>query len=74
MNARQTFRSSTLRAYYIGKFFFAKYAARVQDAGTFTVAKQLRKQGVPLEMALFIITGKANGIAPSLAYVNIERG
>jgi hypothetical protein len=41
--------------HYIGAYIRAKYRARVQEAGTYVVAKQLRKQGIPLEVARLIL-------------------
>ena len=42
----------------IGWYFFEKYRARARESGVFVVAKQLRKQGVPVEVARLILLGK----------------
>jgi hypothetical protein len=44
--------------YTIGYWLTQKYKTRVQEAGYYTVAKQLRKQGYPLDIALYILLGK----------------
>ncbi len=42
--------------YLIGAYIRAKYRARVQESGSvYVVAKQLRKQGIPLEVARLIL-------------------
>lgn len=38
-----------------GQWFITHYRARQRDSGTLAVARQLRKQGVPLEVALAIL-------------------
>lgn len=43
----------------IGEFFIAKYRQRAAQAGFHTVALQLRKQGVPLDVARLILLGVA---------------
>lgn len=42
----------------IGWYFFEKYRARAKEAGVFTVAKQMRKQGVPVEIVRLILLGR----------------
>lgn len=38
-----------------GQWFITHYRTRQRDSGTLAVARQLRKQGVPLEVALEIL-------------------
>lgn len=42
----------------VGTYVVNKYRARVEDSGHFAVAKQLKKQGFPLEISLLILVGK----------------
>lgn len=42
----------------IGFWIRAKYRLRAQQGGHYAAAKQLRKQGIPLEVALLILFGK----------------
>ncbi len=39
----------------IGRFFLAKYRARRIETDTQTAARQLRKQGVPLEISVLLL-------------------
>lgn len=39
----------------IGDWFVAKYRKLASEVGTFQAARNLRKQGVPLEVALLIL-------------------
>ena len=39
----------------IGYWIRLKYRMRVQDAGYYIVARQLRKQGIPIEIARLIL-------------------
>jgi len=41
----------------VGRWFIDKWRARLVDSGfdTFTVAKQMRKQGITLDIALFTL-------------------
>lgn len=41
--------------YVIGRFIRAKYRARVAESGAYVVARQLRKQGISLEIARLIL-------------------
>lgn len=41
----------------IGYWFVRKYRSAAQERGHFAVASQLRKQGVPLEVARLILLG-----------------
>lgn len=43
---------------FVGEHFFFKYRARAWDSGVYAAAKQLRKQGVPLEVARAILLWK----------------
>lgn len=43
----------------VGFYFLHKYATRQAEAGTQAVARQLRKQGVPLELALLILANRS---------------
>jgi hypothetical protein len=45
---------------FVGTFFLSKYRRRLKEAGHYTVAKQLRKMGVPIEIALYILCNKGN--------------
>ena len=40
----------------VGRWFLDKWRQRLKDSDTFTVARQMRKQGIPLEIALFTLT------------------
>ena len=43
----------------IGRYFRQKVARRLQESqDAYTVARSLRKQGVPLAIALLLIVGK----------------
>lgn len=39
----------------VGEWFFAKYRRQAAETGVARVAKNLRKQGVPIEVALAIL-------------------
>ena len=41
--------------YIIGLWLRIKYRMRVKEVGYYVVAKQLRKQGIPLEVARLIL-------------------
>lgn len=41
----------------VGDFFIAKHRRRAAEVGTQAAAVQLRKQGVPLDVALLILLG-----------------
>ncbi len=43
----------------VGLWFARKYRTRMQDSGAGAVARQLRKQGVPLDVALLLLFGRA---------------
>lgn len=45
-------------ALVVGTFFLFKYRRRLKEASHYTVAKQLRKMGVPIEIALYILCNK----------------
>ena len=40
-------------------WFLSHYRNRARAAGTYAVAKQLRKQGVPLNVALAVLCGRS---------------
>lgn len=40
----------------IGRWFIAKWQKRLTEDSVFTVAKQMKKQGIPLEIALLTLT------------------
>ena len=42
-----------------GRWVCAHYRARAAESGTQSAARQLRKQGYPLEIALAVLTGRA---------------
>lgn len=42
----------------VGRWFVFRYRKRLEKSDVFTVAKQLRKQGVPLPIARLILLGK----------------
>jgi hypothetical protein len=44
----------------LGQWLVAKWRARLREAGGdyFSVAKQMRKQGVPLDVALLLLCGR----------------
>ena len=46
---------SNERSEAVGYFVVSKYRARARKAGYFAVALQLRKQGIPLEIARLIL-------------------
>lgn len=41
----------------IGAYFHTKWRIRAKEVGHFTAAKNMRKQGIPLEMALLVLFG-----------------
>jgi hypothetical protein len=45
----------------IGEWFTVKWRDRAAEAGAFKAATQLRKQGVPLVVALAILVGRMPG-------------
>lgn len=42
----------------VGRYIIARYKRRIEQAGISTVARQLRKQGVPLGVARVILLGR----------------
>lgn len=54
MGTKPTF-TSVLAQLAVGVWMTGHYRARQKAAGTHVVAKQLRKQGVPLSVALAIL-------------------
>ena len=42
----------------IGHFFRAKYRTQAAKAGVQATARAMRKQGIPIEMALIILVGR----------------
>lgn len=49
-------RVTMARALEIGEWFQKHYDRRRLDVGVFAAAKQLRKQGVPIDIALLLLT------------------
>jgi hypothetical protein len=51
-------------ALYIGDRIIQKYRVQMLEHGAFKAARNLRKQGIPLEAALLILLGKegVNGV------------
>lgn len=45
-------------ALYIGNRIIQKYRVQMIEHGAFQTARNLRKQGIPLEAALLILIGK----------------
>lgn len=45
-------------AEFIGRWFVTKWRARLNDSTVFAVATQMRKQGIPIELALFALAGR----------------
>ena len=43
----------------LGAWFIEKWRARLDDSDAYTVARQLRKQGVPLAIARYVLLGMA---------------
>lgn len=43
----------------LGRFYLEKVRANQRAVGTLQAAKNLRKQGVPLEIALLVLTGRS---------------
>ena len=41
-----------------GVWFLRKYRAQAREGGYFNAARNLRKQGVPLEVAMVVLLGK----------------
>ena len=41
--------------YCLGLYFSYKYRSRIKDSDIQSVARQLRKQGIPLNVARFIL-------------------
>lgn len=50
-------KGTTEMDYTISDFFVAKYRTQAAVSGHYQAAKNLRKQGVPLEMAVLILFG-----------------
>ena len=44
----------------IGSFFLAKYRARAAESDVQTVARAMRKQGIPCEVAILILATGGN--------------
>lgn len=44
----------------VGTYFIRRFRNRLKEADHYTVAKQLRKMGVPLEITLYILCNKGN--------------
>lgn len=42
----------------IGRYFFRRFQRRAREAGTYTVARQLRKQGTPLCVARVMLAAR----------------
>lgn len=42
----------------LGAWFKAKYQQRQARVGTFATATQMRKQGIPLDIALAVLVGR----------------
>jgi len=58
--------TTVAQATLVGVYFIDKYRTRIQavqhdgkESPYFTVAKQLRKQGVPLDVARIVLLGKS---------------
>ena len=45
-------------AVHIGRWFVSKWRSRLREATTFTVALQMKKQGIPIELALLALVGR----------------
>lgn len=45
-------------AHYIGDRMIQKYRVQMLERGAFSTARNLRKQGIPLDAALLILLGK----------------
>jgi len=48
-------RPQTNSAVIVGMWFFQKWRARAIESGTYTAARQMKKQGVPFEVARFVL-------------------
>lgn len=42
----------------VGQWFLNKWSERLKESNTYTVALQMKKQGVPIELALLALTGR----------------
>lgn len=42
----------------IGSWVYAKYTAQQAHKGTYQAALNMKKQGYPIELALFVLTGR----------------
>ena len=62
----QATKAQVMQHLAIGQFYWIKHNRRIFEAGVLGVAKQLRKQGIPLEWALLILCGKWTGQASPL--------
>ena len=48
----------TSRIAAVGAWFLRKWRGRLADADASTVARQMRKAGIPLEVARFVLLGR----------------
>ncbi len=46
--------------FFIGYYFINRFRNRLKEANHYTVAKQLRKMGVPIEITLYILCNKGS--------------
>ena len=44
----------------VGRWMVAHYRVRAVESGTQAAARQMRKQGVPIDRALLVLTGRAS--------------
>lgn len=43
---------------HVARWFMSKWRSRLREATTFTVALQMKKQGIPIELALLALVGR----------------
>lgn len=45
------------KSLFLGHYFITKWRDRLVDSNYFSLAKQMRKQGIPLNIALLLLLG-----------------
>lgn len=43
---------------HVARWFVSKWRSRLREATTYTVALQMKKQGIPIELALLALVGR----------------
>ena len=58
----------------IGRWYWQRYQKRAMTAGTRAVAKQLRKQGVPVEVARAVLAARPIPTLTEVINLTLENG